>query len=76
MPVTRDRTERLHGASLQLDIECLLIMYRIGRSLRKVDVSLPGGVGGILPLMNDHSNPRIDYGRQCQVGSLTGAVAS
>ena len=50
MQVTRDRTERPHGALLQLDIECLCDMYRIGRSLGIVDVSLQGGVGGILPL--------------------------
>ena len=76
MQVTRDRTERPHGALLQLDIECLCDMYRIGRSQRSVDVSLHGGAGGILPLVNDPSNSHEEHGRQCQVGSLTGAVAS
>ena len=33
MQVTRDRTERPHGALLQFDIEYLYHMYRIGRSL-------------------------------------------
>ena len=28
MQVTRDRTERPHGALLQFDIECLYHMYR------------------------------------------------
>ncbi len=31
MQVTRDRTERPHGALLQFDIKCLYHMYRIGR---------------------------------------------
>ena len=76
MPVTRDRTERPHGALLQLDIECLFAMYRIGRSLGKWIARFTGGVGGILPLVNDPSNSHEEHGRQCQVGSLTGAVAS
>ena len=50
MQVTRDRTERPHGALLQLDIECLCDMYRIGRSLGSVYASMHGGDGGILPL--------------------------
>ena len=32
-------------------------MYRIGRSHRNRDASFGGGVGGILPLHYDHSNP-------------------
>lgn len=33
MQVTRDRTERPHGALLQLDIGFWYSLYRIGRSL-------------------------------------------
>ena len=33
-------------------------MYRIGRSRRARYASIEGGVGGILPLCYDHSNPR------------------
>ena len=57
MQVTRDRTERPHGAILQVDIEYLLHMYRIGRSRRIVNASLQGGVVGILPLTYGYSNP-------------------
>ena len=57
MQVTRDRTERPHGALLQFDIECLYHMYRIGRSLRDRDASFEGDVVGILPLCYGHSNP-------------------
>lgn len=32
-------------------------MYRIGRSLRNLVVRLGGGVGGILPLADEPSNP-------------------
>ena len=32
-------------------------MYRIGRSRRLRDASFEGGIGGILPLCYDHSNP-------------------
>ena len=56
MRVTRDRTERPHGASLQLDIEYLLNMYRIGRSQGMQDASLAGGNVGILPLFEGCSN--------------------
>lgn len=77
MQVTRDRTERPHGALLQFDIECLYHMYRIGRSLRDRDASFEGDAVGILPLCYGHSNPDSDpYRRQCLTGSLTGAVAS
>ena len=58
MQVTRDRTERPHGALLQFDIECLYRMYRIGRSRRDRDASFDGGNGGILPLRYGHSNPQ------------------
>ncbi len=57
MQVTRDRTERPHGALLQFDIECLYHMYRIGRSLRDRDASFEGDAVGILPLCYGHSNP-------------------
>ena len=33
MPVTRDKTERPHGALLQLEIGFWYIMYRIGGRL-------------------------------------------
>ncbi len=33
-------------------------MYRIGRSRRNRDASFDGGIGGILPLRYDHSNPQ------------------
>ena len=39
-------------------------MYRIGRSHRSRDASLDGGTGGILPLWDDHSNPRPLAGRE------------
>lgn len=77
MQVTRDRTERPHGALLQFDIECLYHMYRIGRSLRDRDASFEGDAVGILPLcygtLTQIGDP---YRRQCLTGSLTGAVAS
>lgn len=57
MQVTRDRTERPHGALLQFDIEYLYHMYRIGRSLRSRDASFDGGAVGILPLCYGYSNP-------------------
>ena len=57
MQVTRDRTERPHGALLQFDIAYLLHMYRIGRSQGRVNASLLGGVVGILPLCYGYSNP-------------------
>ena len=57
MQVTRDRTERPHGALLQFDIEYLCHMYRIGRSHRDRDASFEGGAVGILPLCYGHSNP-------------------
>ena len=56
MQVTRDRTERPYGALLQVDIEYMLHMYRIGRRRRIVNASLQGGVVGILPLCYGYSN--------------------
>ena len=57
MQVTRDRTERPHGALLQFDIEYLYHMYRIGRSQRSRDASFGRGAVGILPLCYGYSNP-------------------
>ena len=78
MQVTRDRTERPHGALLQFDIECLYHMYRIGRSLRDRDASFEGDVVGdttpcVMATLTQIGDP---YRRQCLTGSLTGAVAS
>ena len=56
MRVTRDRTERPHGALLQFNIGYLSSMYRIGRSLGRWDASLTGGAVGILPLLDGCSN--------------------
>src|SRR5699024_7983663 len=64
MLVTRDRTERPHGALLQVDIDCFCHMYRIGRSRRSRDASLDGGAIGILPLWQEHSNPLPLSGRE------------
>ena len=50
MLVTRARTERPHGALLQLDTGIRYCMYRIGGRLRSEDVSLHGAAVGIPPL--------------------------
>jgi hypothetical protein len=50
MPVTRDRTERPHGALLQLDTGIRYYMYRIGGRLRSQNASF-GGVNGGIPLL-------------------------
>ena len=68
MQVTRDRTERPHGALLQFDIEYLYHMYRIGRSRRSRDASFDGGIGGILPSLYEHSNPRRQSRRETVSG--------
>ena len=68
MRVTRDRTERPHGALLQFDIECLCHMYRIGRSRRSRNASFDGGIGGILPSLYEHSNPRRQSRRETVSG--------
>ena len=39
MPVTCDKTERPHGALLQLDIGFRYMMYRIGGRRRTLDAS-------------------------------------
>ena len=56
MPVTCDKTERPHGALLQLDIEFRYMMYRIGGILRGVDASLRGVAVGIPPFVYWNSN--------------------
>ena len=62
MPVkilaTRDRTERPHGALLQLDIGIRFYMYRIGGRQRNRHVSECGADVGIPPLKYWVSNPR------------------
>ena len=50
MPVTRSRTERPHGALLQLDIEFRHCTYRIGGRLRIQYASIGGVTVGIPPL--------------------------
>jgi len=47
MWVTCDRTERPHGALLQLDIGFWYKMYRIGGRLRSQYASIGGAAGGI-----------------------------
>ena len=56
MPVTRDKTERPHGALLQLDTGFLHIMYRIGGRLRSSYASGYGVVVGIPLLICEDSN--------------------
>ncbi|RHS84142.1 hypothetical protein DW922_13340 [Clostridium sp. AM42-4] len=56
MLVTCARTERPHGALLQLDTGIRLYMYRIGGRLRNEDASLHGAAVGIPPLCDWVSN--------------------
>ena len=56
MLVTCARTERPHGALLQLDTGIRYYLYRIGRSQGMQDASLAGGNVGILPLFEGCSN--------------------
>ena len=49
MQVTRDQTERPHGASLQINIDIGYVMYRIGGRLRAEHVSVRGVAVGIPP---------------------------
>ena len=49
MQVTRDKTERPHGALLQLDIGLWYDLYRIGGSLGSLRASVGGGAVGIPP---------------------------
>ena len=50
MQVTRDQTERPHGASLQLNIDIGYVMYRIGGRLGNEYASIRGVTLGIPPL--------------------------
>ena len=56
MLVTRARTERPHGALLQLDTGVRLCMYRIGGRLRDSNASYCGAAVGIPPLQYWISN--------------------
>ncbi len=60
MQVTRDWTERPHGALLQPDIEFWHVMYRIGGRLRNWDASLGGVNLGIPPFTCWNSNWNIN----------------
>ena len=77
MQVTRDRTERPHGALLQFDIEYLYHMYRIGGAY---DLGTPVSSEALLGyypcVMATLTQIGYPYRRQCLTGSLTGAVAS
>ncbi len=77
MQVTRDRTERPHGALLRFDIECLYHMYRmVGAVEVGTLVSTEALVGYYPCVMTTLTRTTNRGGRQCQMGSLTGAVAS
>ena len=56
MLVTCARTERPHGALLQLDTGIRYCMYRIGGRLRSKDASPYGAAVGIPPLQYWVSN--------------------
>ena len=58
MQVTRDQTERPHGASLQLNIDIECEMYRIGGRRRNEYASIRGVNLGIPPLVCWISNLR------------------
>ena len=58
MPVTRDKTERPHGALLQLDIGFWYEMYRIGGRLRRRYASTVGADVGIPLFLCRSSNRR------------------
>ena len=60
----------------ELDIELRSRMYRIGGRLGDGDASPRGAFVGIPPLRDWSSNPDREGRGPCQVGSLTGAVAS
>ena len=63
MLVTRARTERPHGALLQLDTGIRYCMYRIGGRLRSGYASSHGAAVGIPPLRYRASNLRPLPGR-------------
>ena len=52
MQVTRDRTERPHGALLEFDIDIRCMMYRIGGRLRIRNASFGGVTVGIPPFVH------------------------
>ena len=56
MQVTRDQTERPHGASLQLNIDIECEMYRIGGRLRSEYASIRGVALWIPPFAHLVSN--------------------
>ena len=58
MPVTRNKTERPHGASLQFNIGFRYFMYRIGGRLGNCGASHSGVTLGIPPLKYWNSNLR------------------
>ena len=58
MLATRARTERPHGALLQLDTGIRYCMYRIGGRQRNKDASPYGATVGIPPLQYWVSNLR------------------
>ena len=76
MQVTRDWTERPHGALLQPGIDIRQLVYRIGGRLRSTSVSSYGAAVGIPPSDCWIPNRDLENPRQYQAGSLTGAVAS
>ena len=76
MQVTRDWTERPHGALLQPGIDIRQLVYRIGGRLRSKSVSFYGAAVGIPPSDCWIPNRDLENPRQYQAGSLTGAVAS
>ena len=77
MLATCARTERPHGASLQLGAGIRCCTYRIGGRLRSGGASPHGAAVGIPPLQHWLSNraPLPGAGHRL-AGSLTGAVAS
>jgi hypothetical protein len=77
MRLTRSRTKRPRGALLQLDIGLGLGLCRIGGRQGSWGASLGGAAGEIPPCVSLGSNVcRDPVCGPCQVGSLTGAVAS
>ena len=76
MQGTRDRTETPWSFT-EFDIECLYHMYRIGRSHQTGRLVSEEALVGYYPcVMNPQTRTTNRGGRQCQMGSLTGAVAS
>ena len=77
MLVSCGRTERPRGPSLQLDIGFWYALCRIGGRLGSIGASQCGVNLEIPPCVcRDLTWVRDPDREQCQVGSLTGAVAS